>query len=92
MSTIKRIISGGQTGCWPKSRRAVDGRIADRYPLQETASQGYNKRTQLNIKDADGTLLYICIAVEVLSIKYPYSRAVHGVKLIKSIVQGVSLR
>jgi predicted Rossmann fold nucleotide-binding protein DprA/Smf involved in DNA uptake len=74
-STIKIIISGGQTGVdraaldvalslgipcggWcPKGRRAVDGIISDRYPLQETETSNYKQRTRLNVRDSDGTLV-----------------------------------
>src|SRR3989442_5534236 len=45
-------------GGWcPKGRRAEDGRIPDRYPLQETASDRYPERTECNVKDADATLI-----------------------------------
>jgi hypothetical protein len=45
-------------GGWcPKGRRAEDGPIPDRYPLQETDSTSYPVRTELNVKDSDGTLI-----------------------------------
>lgn len=45
-------------GGWcPKGRRAEDGRIPDRYPLQETTSWGYPERTKRNVQDSDGTLI-----------------------------------
>jgi hypothetical protein len=45
-------------GGWcPKGRRAEDGRIADRYPLQETSSSDYSVRTKSNVREPDGTLL-----------------------------------
>jgi hypothetical protein len=45
-------------GGWcPKGRRAVDGRIPDRYPLKETPSSGYPQRTEWNVRDSDGTLV-----------------------------------
>jgi hypothetical protein len=43
-------------GC-PKGRKAEDGPIAARYPLQETNSGSYPVRTEKNIKDSDGTLV-----------------------------------
>ena len=45
-------------GGWcPKGRRAEDGRIPDRYPLQEASSPEYPVRTRLNVEDSDGTLI-----------------------------------
>lgn len=45
-------------GGWcPAGRRAVDGRIPDKYPLDETEARNYNTRTRLNVHDADGTLI-----------------------------------
>ncbi|HTS18420.1 MAG TPA: putative molybdenum carrier protein [Verrucomicrobiae bacterium] len=44
-------------GYCPKGRRAEDGRIPDRYPLQETPSPDYAQRTEWNVRDADGTLV-----------------------------------
>ncbi|MGR9106566.1 MAG: putative molybdenum carrier protein [Gammaproteobacteria bacterium] len=45
-------------GGWcPKGRRAEDGRIPERYPLRETASEDYALRTRLNVLDADATLI-----------------------------------
>ena len=45
-------------GGWcPKGRRAEDGRIPDRYPMEETSSPDYRVRTELNVQDSDGTLL-----------------------------------
>ena len=45
-------------GGWcPKGRRAVDGMIPAKYPLQETESPDYVVRTRLNVLDSDGTLI-----------------------------------
>jgi hypothetical protein len=45
-------------GGWcPRGRRAEDGRIPDRYPLQEMASPSYSSRTIENVSDSDGTLI-----------------------------------
>lgn len=45
-------------GGWcPAGRRAEDGVIPSRYDLQETDSKGYMKRTKLNIRDSDATLI-----------------------------------
>ena len=38
-------------------RRAEDGRIPKRYPLEETASPSYASRTIQNVIDSDGTLV-----------------------------------
>ena len=48
-------------GGWcPKGRRAVDGVIPAKYPLQETEARNYNKRTKLNVLYSDGTLIINC--------------------------------
>jgi len=48
------IICGG----WcPKERLAEDGRIPDKYPLQEATSKSYSWRTELNVRDSDATLV-----------------------------------
>jgi hypothetical protein len=45
-------------GGWcPKGRRAEDGIIPLRYPLQETGFRSYPIRTEKNIQDSDGTLI-----------------------------------
>jgi len=45
-------------GGWcPKGRRAEDGIIPLRYPLEETSSPDYPQRTEFNIQDSDGTLI-----------------------------------
>lgn len=44
-------------GWCPKGRRAEDGVIDPRYPLQETASNEYSQRTEWNARDSDGTLV-----------------------------------
>lgn len=49
---------GVSCGGWcPQGRRAEDGPIADRYPLQETPSGKYAQRTRWNVRDSDGTLI-----------------------------------
>jgi len=45
------------SGWCPKGRRAEDGRIPDRYPMEETSSLDYRVRTQMNVEDSDGTLI-----------------------------------
>lgn len=45
-------------GGWcPRGRRAEDGPIPERYPLQETPSEAYKQRTVWNVRDSDGTLI-----------------------------------
>lgn len=49
---------GLEAGGWaPKGRRAEDGIIPDRYPLQETGSRDYEQRTEWNVRDSDATLI-----------------------------------
>ena len=44
-------------GSCPPGRKAEDGAIPDRYPVQELASGGYRGRTIQNVVDSDGTLV-----------------------------------
>jgi len=45
-------------GGWcPRNRLAEDGRIEERYPLTETASDKTAQRTEWNVRDSDGTLV-----------------------------------
>lgn len=45
-------------GGWcPKGRKAEDGIIDLKYPLQETDSTEYTQRTEWNVRDSDGTLI-----------------------------------
>ncbi len=45
-------------GGWcPRDRYAEDGRIGDRYPLEETPSGDTAQRTEWNVRDSDGTLV-----------------------------------
>jgi len=45
-------------GGWcPRGRLAEDGRIPDRYRLQETHSSEYAVRTEWNVRDSDATLI-----------------------------------
>lgn len=49
---------GCERGGWcPKGRLAEDGRIPDNYPLSETETTNYTERTELNVRDSDGTLI-----------------------------------
>ena len=52
------LSMGLACGGWcPKGRRAEDGALALRYPLQETPSEEYAERTTWNVRDSDGTLV-----------------------------------
>jgi len=52
--------AGITVGGWcPRGRRAVDGVIPAKYPLQETPGKSYKTRTKWNVRDADATLI-IC--------------------------------
>jgi Circularly permutated YpsA SLOG family len=45
-------------GGWcPKGRRAEDGAIPDKYPVEENDSPEYPPRTARNVRAADGTLI-----------------------------------
>ena len=44
-------------GNCPRGRRAEDGRIPDRYPLEETDSRSYASRTVQNVTSSQGTLI-----------------------------------
>ncbi|MEO5377708.1 MAG: putative molybdenum carrier protein [Magnetococcus sp. DMHC-6] len=49
---------GLECGGWcPRGRRAEDGPIPERYPLQETASASYFQRTRENVQTAQATLI-----------------------------------
>src|SRR5580692_7475298 len=54
------IALGIPHGGWcPRGRFAEDGRIPDRYMLQETPDARYVERTRRNIREAEGTILFI---------------------------------
>jgi hypothetical protein len=53
-------VAGIEVGGWcPAGRRAEDGIIAPRYPLKETPSSAYAQRTAWNVRDSDGTLVFV---------------------------------
>ena len=53
------IASGIPHGGWcPKGRRAEDGTIDLCYQLKETPSGGYVQRTEWNVRDSDGTVVF----------------------------------
>jgi hypothetical protein len=46
-------------GGWiPKGRIAEDGPLPDKYQLQEMPTSSYPKRTEQNVIDSDGTLIF----------------------------------
>ncbi len=50
--------AGVEAGGWcPKGRRAEDGTIPDKYPMQEMTSPDYADRTKANVKASDATLI-----------------------------------
>lgn len=53
------ILHGVPHGGWcPKGRKAEDGPIAARYALKETSSASYPQRTQRNVRDSGGTVIF----------------------------------
>jgi hypothetical protein len=47
-----------EVGGWcPRGRRAEDGAVPDRYPLDQTPAPEYAQRTAWNVRDSDGTLV-----------------------------------
>ncbi|CAG8466709.1 4873_t:CDS:1 [Paraglomus brasilianum] len=47
------------TGWCPQGRLAEDGQILPKYPLKETSTKEYTERTELNVRDADATLVLL---------------------------------
>jgi hypothetical protein len=53
------LALGHPCGGWcPKGRKSESGRIPDKYPLKEHTSASYPARTEANVKDSDGTLIF----------------------------------
>ena len=53
------LEAGFSCGGWcPEGRKAEDGPIDARYPLQELPGAGYRQRTIRNIRDSDGTVIF----------------------------------
>jgi hypothetical protein len=46
------------SGWCPRGRRAEDGRIDACYALRETSSPGYGHRTEANVLNSDGTVIF----------------------------------
>lgn len=53
-----RALGLSHGGWCPRGRRAEDGRIPDCYQLRETSSARYDVRTEQNVLDSDGTLIF----------------------------------
>ena len=45
-------------GWWPKGRKAEDGPIDAKYEVTETPSANYLQRTEWNVRDTDGTIVF----------------------------------
>ena len=53
------IWHGFPHGGWcPNGRRAEDGCLAPQYLLEETPARNYLNRTEWNVRDSDGTLIF----------------------------------
>jgi hypothetical protein len=53
------IRHGMQHGGWcPKGRKAEDGPLGEQYQLIETPSASYIQRTEWNVRDSDGTVVF----------------------------------
>jgi hypothetical protein len=53
------IENGLSHGGWcPKGRKSEDGEIAPCYNLNETPNSNYLERTEWNIRDSDGTVIF----------------------------------
>jgi hypothetical protein len=55
-TAIKLNIPHG--GWIPKGRKTEDGILPEKYHLQEMTTTSYPKRTEKNILDSDGTLIF----------------------------------
>ena len=76
ITSIRKIISGGQTGAdqagldvaikhdiphggaIPKGRMTEDGVLDPKYNLEEMTTKSYPKRTEKNVLDSDGTVIF----------------------------------
>jgi len=45
-------------GWCPKGRKAEDGPLPESYPLKETPSASYRQRTEWNVRDSEGTVIF----------------------------------
>lgn len=92
------IAAGLQVGGWcPRGRKAEDGVIIKRYPLKETPSAGYAQRTEWNVRDSDGTLIFYISEMKggtllTLKMAKKYGRPCWCVDLEKSRLHELPLR
>jgi hypothetical protein len=57
------IFHGVAHGGWcPKGRKAEDGEIPAHYQLAEASSASYLQRTEWNVRDSDGTVIFTLAA------------------------------
>lgn len=53
------LVHGIPHGGWcPSGRRAEDGALEERYELHETPDAEYSQRTEWNVRDTDGTVIF----------------------------------
>src|SRR5882762_1585684 len=53
------LAHGVPHGGWcPRERLAEDGALEERYALRETPDTEYSQRTEWNVRDADGTVIF----------------------------------
>lgn len=53
------LAHGLPHGGWcPQGRRAEDGALEERYALRETPDADYAQRTEWNVRDSDGTVIF----------------------------------
>jgi hypothetical protein len=53
------LALGLEHGGWcPRGRRSEDGKIPERYLLRETDAGDYSARTEKNVVESDGTILF----------------------------------
>lgn len=53
------LAAGCEIWGWcPKGRRAEDGSIPEIFPMKETPSSDYPQRTEWNVRDSDGTVIF----------------------------------
>jgi hypothetical protein len=55
---VARLLNIPHQGWCPKGRLAEDGVIPASFNLKETASDQYDERTDLNVRDSDGTVIF----------------------------------
>ena len=61
------IAHGIPHGGWcPKGRKAEDGTIPERYGLSETSRADYLQRTEANVRESDGTVIFTVVCVQSL--------------------------